>query len=187
MTTLLLFLPQYNIWEKAKEKFLEKCRLLRIQGYSNTLTFCKIKVSHMNAYFSQRLCHLSHPNNHFLVAYTQKTTVSPTGLCLSINSCLWPSPWVEEERGHLGFVGWKHVPLHHWNQSVSHQPKLCSYSLWQAYGRQQLGESCVTIIWRGAQSYSDAKGKHSSGHSLSTPHLCEVSGHSLGSWGHQGS
>lgn len=75
-------------------------------------------VSHTNAYFSQRLCRLSHPNNHFLVAYTQKTTVSPTGLCLSINSCLRSSSWVEEERGHpeslhLGFVGWKHVPLHH--------------------------------------------------------------------------
>lgn len=144
----------------------------------------------MNAHFSQRLRHLSPPNKHFLVAYIQKTTVSPTRLCLSVNSCLRPSLWLEEERGHpeslhLGFVEWKHVPLHHWNQSVSHQPKLRSYSLWQAYGRQQLRESCVTIIWRGVPSYSDAKGKHSSGRSLSTPHLHEASGHSLGSRGHQ--
>lgn len=65
-----LFLPQYSIWEKAKKKFLEKYHLPRIQEYSNTFRFCKIKVSHTNAYFSQRLCHLSHPNNHFLVAYT---------------------------------------------------------------------------------------------------------------------
>lgn len=146
----------------------------------------------MNAYFSQRLYHLSYPNKHFLVAYTQKTTVSPTRLCLSINSCLGHlCDWRKKEAILNPYI------LALWSENmylctteinllVVSRKKLCSYSLWQAYGRQQLRESCVTIIWRGVPSYSNAKGKHSSGRSLSARHLREASGHSLGSRGHQG-